>query len=204
MNAELESTIAMPEAEPTSALTPVPVWLFMATLLAFLFAAVSFDRSGGWFFAANLYPPFRSPEEVAAVQPPKEGDPTVRGKVVFEATCALCHQVDGKGKPGQFPPLAGSDWVNAAGVNRVIRIPLYGLTGPLKVSGQDWNVSMTALGGSLSDADIAAALSYARNAWGNKAPFVTPDQVKKIRAEVGNRMQPYTADELLKLPEELK
>jgi len=54
----------------------------------------------------------------------------------------------------------------------------------------------------LSDDDLAAALSYIRQAWGNQAPPVTPEQVKAIRAELGNRTQPMSADELLRLPEE--
>ncbi|HEY6167065.1 MAG TPA: cytochrome c, partial [Verrucomicrobiae bacterium] len=105
------------------------------------------------------------------------------------------------GKPGQFPPLVGSEWVNAKGANRVIPIPLFGLTGPIVVKGQEWNQSMTAMGGSLSDSDIAAALSYVRNSWGNKAPFVTPEQVKAVRAELGNH-GPMTAEDLKKRPEE--
>src|ERR1051325_7444795 len=98
MNAALKAPNAPPEAEPVSALTPVPVWVLMATLLGFLGAAILFDRNGGWFFAAKVYLPYHSPEEVANCQRlKKERDPLQRGKVVFEGTCALCHQVDGMG-----------------------------------------------------------------------------------------------------------
>jgi mono/diheme cytochrome c family protein len=60
---------------------------------------------------------------------------------------------------------------------------------------------MTPLGGSLSDQQIADALSYVRNSWGNKAPFVSTEKVKAARAEFPNRTQPMTADELKKRPE---
>lgn len=198
MNAECKTNAA--DAEPSSALTPMPLWLLTAMLLLLLGGAIMFDRSGGWF-DAKVYAPYRSVDQLAHFQPVKSDDPTVRGRVVFDLACALCHNPDGLGKLGQFPPLAGSEWVNTKGVNRMIRIPLAGLSGPIKVKGQDWNASMTAAGAGLSDADLAAALSYVRNAWGNKGSFVTPEQVKAVRAELGGRMQPYTADELLKLAE---
>ena len=83
------------------------------------------------------------------------------------------------GKPGQAPPLAGSEWVNAKGVNRLAHIPLAGLNGPLKVEGKEWNLNMAAMGAALSDADLAAVLTYIRTSWGNKAGEVTADDVKK-------------------------
>jgi hypothetical protein len=105
------------------------------------------------------------------------------------------------GKPGQAPPFAGSEWVLAEGVNRLIRIPQVGLNGPVEVKGQPWNLSMAGMGAPYSDDDLAAVLSYIRKSWGNKASVVTAEQVKKVRAELGNRSQPYTVDELKKLPE---
>ena len=76
-----------------------------------------------------------------------------------------------------------------------------GLVGPIKVKGQDWNLNMLAAGAIYTDEQLADVLSYIRNAWGNKASIVTPEQVKKVRTELGGRTQPYTADELLKLEE---
>ena len=173
-------------------------------LLLLFCGAVSFDRHGGWF-ESRVYSPYVSVPDLERFQPRDRGGPNLsRGKVVFDMACALCHGADGMGKPGQFPPLAGSEWVNAPGVNRLIRIPLVGLVGPIMVKGQEWNLAMTAMGASLSDEDLAAALSYIRQAWGNKAPPVAAAQVKAVRAELGNRSQPVTADELLRLPEEMK
>jgi len=201
MNADLKSTDAVPEAEPTSTLTTLPMWLVVLMLLLFFWSAVSFDRRGGGF-EPKVYGPYVSVPDVKRFQPRPRGGPNLsRGKVVFEMTCALCHNPDGMGKPGQFPPLAGSEWVNAPGPNRMIRIPLVGLTGPIKVKDQEWNLAMPAMGAALSDDDLAAALSYIRQAWGNKAPPVTAEQVKAIRTELGNRAQPVSADELKAIPD---
>jgi mono/diheme cytochrome c family protein len=203
MNADLNPTTA-PEAEPTSTFATLPIWLVVVMLLLLLGAAVSFDRRGGWF-EPKVYGPYTSVADLERFQPRARGGVNLsRGKAMYEKTCALCHNTDGMGKPGQFPPLAGSEWVTAPGPNRLIRIPLIGLAGPIKVKGQDWNLAMTAMGASLSDDDLAAVLSYIRQAWGNKAPPVTAEQVKAIRAELGNRTQPLSADELLRLPEEMK
>jgi mono/diheme cytochrome c family protein len=114
--------------------------------------------------------------------------------------CALCHNPDGAGKPNQAPPLAGAELVLGS-ANRLIHIPLAGLQGPLTVKGQQWNLAMPAMGAALSDEDLAAVLSYMRQSWGNKASEITPEQVAKVRQELGGRTQPYTAAELEKLPE---
>ena len=71
-----------------------------------------------------------------------------------EHIAALCHGNDGKGKPGQAPPFAGSEWVMGS-PNRMIRIPLSGLNGSVQVAGAEWNLSMPAMGAALSDDDLA-------------------------------------------------
>jgi mono/diheme cytochrome c family protein len=78
----------------------------------------------------------------------------------------------------------------------MIRIPLAGLSGPVQVNSQSWNLAMPAMGAALPDDDLAAVLTYIRQSWGNKASAITPEQVKAVRAEVGNRTQPWTADQL--------
>ena len=104
------------------------------------------------------------------------------------------------GKPGQFPPLAGSEWPTGS-PNRLIRIPLLGLSGPIKVKGQAWNLSMPGLPAT-SDEDLAMILTHIRTSWGNKASQITAAQVKAVRAEVGGRSQPLGGEaELLKVPE---
>jgi mono/diheme cytochrome c family protein len=144
-----------------------------------------------------VYAPYKSTIELATFQPPTGGIDLQRGKQVFENVCALCHNNDGNGKPNQGPPLAGSDWV-VGPPNRMIRIPLAGLSGAVQVKGETWTLSMPAMGAALPDDDLAAVLSYMRQSWGNKASPITAEQIKAIRAEIGNR-QPFSADELQKI-----
>jgi mono/diheme cytochrome c family protein len=194
-----------PEASSRGA--TVPVWLFILLFLLFYWGAAYFDESGGWF-SPGVYTPYASLTELQKYQPRREGPDLARGQAKFEQTCGLCHGVDGAGKPGQAPPLAGSEIVTAEGVNRLVRIPVLGLTGPIEVKGQQYTFAagMTPLApnsmrSAFTDEDLAAVLSYIRQAWGNKAGPVTEAQVKAIRDDIGNRSQSLTVPELLSLPE---
>jgi mono/diheme cytochrome c family protein len=120
---------------------------------------------------------------------------------VYGSLCGLCHGNDGLGKPGQVPPLAGSEWVNSKEVQRLARISLAGLNGQIQAEGKDWNLSMPAMGAALSDADLAAVLSFIRQSWGNQAGAVTADDVTAVRAAIGARPQPMTSDQLKSIPE---
>ena len=112
---------------------------------------------------------------------PSAADPLAHGKQVFESTCALCHQVDGAGVAGVFPPLAGSEFVNGD-KERLIGIPVHGLSGKITVKGVEYNNVMPPLV-SLTDEEIAHALTYARASFGNKADAITPEDVKAVRAK---------------------
>jgi nitrite reductase (NO-forming) len=101
------------------------------------------------------------------------------GKRVFSNVCAACHQPSGVGIPGAFPPLAGSDFLNADKA-RAIGIAAGGLSGPVTVNGQTFNSQMPAL--NLSDEDVANALTYVYNTWGNAGHEVKPAEVAAVRA----------------------
>lgn len=120
------------------------------------------------------------------------------GKRVFDQTCVACHQVNGLGVPGQYPPLAGSEWVTGS-EERLIRIVLHGLNGPIKVGDKEFNNVMAPLG-SLKDDQIANVLSYVRASWGNTAPEVQPETVAKVRADTAGHNSYWTAAELEKIP----
>lgn len=122
-----------------------------------------------------------------------------KGKTVYATTCGACHQANGEGLPGQFPPLVGSDWVLAKDPSRIIRIVLNGASGPIEVNGTSWNNVMVPWKDVLQDDDIAAILTYIRNDWGNTAPQVKPEDVAAIREKVKDRTDPWTAEELLKI-----
>ena len=105
-----------------------------------------------------------------------------KGKQVYMGLCFACHQVDGKGLPGAFPPLAGSDYM-LADRDRAIRTVLKGMTGPVTVNGVTFNSAMPPQEAVLTDAQIADVLTYVFNAFGNTGDAFTRDQVKAIRNE---------------------
>ena len=147
-------------------------------------------------FDASVYNENQPPSKTAAAAPVIT--PAMLGKRVFTANCIACHQTTGLGIPGVYPPLAGSEWAQGP-EERVIRIVLHGLTGPVQVSGKDFNNIMTPFGSILKDDQIAQVLTYVRQEWGNNAPAVTPEAVAKIRAETAARASQWTAPELLSL-----
>ena len=200
MSAPEQSTPISEATEPRVGRAPVPVWLIILLFVLLYWGMVYFDLHGAWF-NPQVYPPYRSVDEVVMYQPPIPGV-NPRGKIVYEMVCALCDNPDGMGKPNQGPPFVGSEWVLGS-PNRLIPIPLYGLNGPITVNGKvlTFPSSMPAMGAALPDDDLAAVLTYMRQAWGNKAPKVTPEQVKAVKAELGNRSQPFSPEELLQRPE---
>ena len=122
-----------------------------------------------------------------------------KGKSLFNLNCAACHQITGAGIPGVFPPLVGSDWATGS-EERLVRVILNGVTGPLKVSGKPFNSTMPGFGpggSKWTDDKIAAVATYIRQAWTNKAAAITADAVKAIREKVeAGRTKPWTGVEL--------
>jgi nitrite reductase (NO-forming) len=101
-----------------------------------------------------------------------------KGKLVFMQNCAMCHQLDGKGLPGVFPPLAQSDFL-MADKDRSVRIALRGLSGPVTVNGAPYDNLMPQL--PLTDEQVANVLTFIRNSWGNQGDAVSLEEVKQIR-----------------------
>lgn len=122
-------------------------------------------------------------------------DRIARGEAIYARTCAACHQTDGSGVDGAFPPLDGSAFVTGD-PGTAIRIVLHGMTGPVEVPGKPAVNSLMPPVAGLSDAEIADVLSYVRHAWTNDAPAVGAGEVGKVRAATGDRTTPWTAAEL--------
>ena len=101
------------------------------------------------------------------------------GKRLFTSICAACHQPTGLGRPNQFPPLAGSDYLNAD-KNRAINLVIFGRQGEVVVNGLKYNNNMPAF--PLSDQDVANVLTYVYNSFGNSGLEVAPEEVKNQRA----------------------
>jgi len=121
-------------------------------------------------------------------------------KVYFrDGHCATCHQPNGKGLDPAFPSLEKSQWVSGD-TDRLIKLTLYGLMGPLEINGKkyDGQVPMTPFGGMLNDGEMASVLTFVRNSFGNQAAPVSAEQVQKVRANYPGRVNFCTVDELMK------
>jgi len=170
--------------EPTAGFSTLPIWLFLVFGALAYWGAFYLDRNAAGF-DDRVYAPFRSWDEIAAANPVSPEEEFRRlGQAKFHQTCELCHQATGLGQEGKAPPLAGSEWVNAAGANRIEHVVLNGLAGPIDVKGQQWNLAMPPWRDNFSDKEVAAILTYIRSEWGNKAPAVKAEDVAKARADV--------------------
>jgi mono/diheme cytochrome c family protein len=198
-----EPNIPNPQAdtEPAAERSHLPMWILGLMVVLLYLGAVYFDHHGGWF-NAQVYAPYASADELDSYQP-KSGAAAelAHGRKVYEQVCGLCHGVDGLGKPGQAPPLAGSEWVMTKGIQRLTHIPLVGVNGNIQVEGKDWNMSMAPMGAALADADLAAVLTYIRGSWNNNASPVSADDVKAARATIGAHPQPMSGDQMKTMPE---
>ncbi len=106
-----------------------------------------------------------------------------KGEAVYLANCAACHQPNGQGLKGAFPPLAQSDFLKGDR-KQVMAAALFGLSGPIVVNGEEYNGVMPSLG-HLPDDDLAAALTYVFASWGNDGAAVSVEEVTALRAELG-------------------
>ena len=119
------------------------------------------------------------------VAPPPGGPKTkaeriVLGRRLFNSICAACHQPTGQGRPNLFPPLAGSDYLNAD-KSRAIKIVIFGRQGEVVVNGMKFNNNMPSF--PLSDDNIANALTFVYNSFGNSGFEVKPEEVKALRSQ---------------------
>ena len=143
--------------------------------------------------------------QIAAIKPPlvdgkedsvgRASDINRVGLKIYQTTCMACHQVNGQGLPGAFPPLAQSSWVEKDPA-MLARIVLHGLFGPITVNGTEYNGVMAPLGVVLSDEQIAQVLTYVRQEWGNSASSVEAEIVAQARSESDGRVNMWTVEEL--------
>lgn len=128
------------------------------------------------------------------------------GERVFhgKGACASCHGSAGTGLPGVAPTLWASEWVSDP--ERLLKVLLHGLTGPIKVAQQEWNTPGVMPGFSarpdISDKELAAVATYIRNRWGNAedtGDAVSETTVQEVRKSTKTRSAPYTAEDFLPL-----
>jgi mono/diheme cytochrome c family protein len=121
-----------------------------------------------------------------------------RGRVLYSVVCGPCHQPDGDGQEGLAPPLVDSEWALGS-PDRLIRILLHGVKGPLKVRGREYDLDMPALGESLDDTQLADVLTYLRREWGHLESPVLPENVRWVRGATAGRVDAWTESQLLEI-----
>ncbi|GAB1490149.1 hypothetical protein MASR2M8_26080 [Opitutaceae bacterium] len=192
------------QVEPKEGFTLMPLFLLgLLSTMIFIVSIYVVHNRGGFdplVHDGRFDPKTMGTSSVAAAP----ADPRVAGKRFYTQVCATCHQATGMGVPGVYPPLAGSEWVNGSD-ERLIRVVLHGLQGPINVEGKTFNGVMPAFGlGSAynwNDQRISDVLTYIRSEWGNTGEPVTAEHVTAVRtgADAG-RTKAWTESELLAIP----
>jgi len=197
---DVHAALLREKPEPSEGTVPIPLLLLALIGGLVFFSGVYLGRYSGEF--KPLVYDEESSGSAAVAAGPVQVDPVVLGKRLYTQNCLQCHQANGLGAPGAYPPLAGSEWVNGT-EERTVRILLAGLGGPIAVAGNQFgSMAMPAFGptgANWRDDRIAAVLTYVRQEWGNKSGPVTAEQVAKIRAAASSRNKAWTADELLQI-----
>lgn len=187
--------------EPAQAETPAPVptwaWVMLILFIAF-----------GFFYGVEQWSPTRdfastptygtfagvagSPSPLGASAAAATPAPTAaagggansadaaRGAALYSANCAACHQANGEGLAGVFPPLVGDPLVVATDPTAHITTVLAGNHGST-INGVTYASPMPAFGELLNDAAIAAIINHERTSWGNAAPAVSANDVAALR-----------------------
>ena len=183
---------------------PTKNFLIAPLVFVFVFGCLIFVCSIQLAHTTNsfqLHPPVEvvelSPEEKEALRLERK---ISSGEKIFAGRCASCHQANGLGIEGQFPPLANSEWV-AADPAVITSIILKGLKGEIVVDGKTYGtsaaVNMAAV--PISDREISNVSTYVRQAWGNTSSEVTEDFVTQLRAEQSAQQDQWVGDDLKSL-----
>jgi Cytochrome c, mono- and diheme variants len=212
---QVHAILLREKPEPAEGYSPMPLFVlgFIAAVIFVVSVYFVHNRGGlgpnfSFREAALVYDERYDPATAPGAGAAKELTPEqiiAAGKKLY-ATCSTCHQANGAGLPGTYPPLANSEWVNGSD-ERLIRILLNGLSGEVTVAGNKYNGLMPAFGKvpgggyNWTDERIAQVLTYIRQEWGNAADPITTARVTEIREQAGaSRATPWTEAELLALP----
>jgi len=202
---QVHAAIQREKREPRVGLEPLSIWLIAVYGLAVFFGGAYLGRYSGNFSGDGLDPlggppPAKKGGGPQGEQQQAELTPHDRGKKIFAANCQTCHQANGVGVPGQYPPLAGSEFTTG-GSRRPAMIVLKGLQGPVTVKGQKFGSAvMQPWDKTLTDQRIADVLTYERSEWGNSASPVTAEQIAALRKELANHPNSFTEPDLLGVP----
>jgi mono/diheme cytochrome c family protein len=204
---EVHAAIQREKREPRVGLEPLSIWLIVVYGLALFTGGAYLGRFSGNFSGDSLdiayIPPKKTgPGGGAQTQEQAELSPHDRGKKIFSANCQTCHQANGQGVPGQYPPLAGSEFTTG-GSRRMAMIVMKGLQGPVKVKGQQYGSAvMQPWDKTLTDQKLADVMTYERSEWGNTASPVTAEQITALRKELASHPESFAEHDILAAPDE--
>ena len=168
-------------------------YLFAATAIFFAISCGdAADRTG-----IDSNAPLEHQAEIVIAQVGAEKAAENGPEALYLAYCSGCHQADGKGLPGAFPPLAKSDLISGDPW-QIMEATVKGMSGPITVNGQEYDGVMPAMS-YMSDQHLAKVLTYVLNSWGNPGGSFTADQISTYRRGAG--IVPGTGERHVKTPE---
>ncbi len=195
---EIHSELNIHKHPPTKGFLTAPlIFVFVFGCLVFV-CSIQLAHSTNKF---HLHPPQEiielSEEEKDALRLERKLD---SGKKIFALRCASCHQANGLGIEGQYPPLAGSRWV-ISDPSLISNIILKGLKGEIEVLGKKYGttaaVNMAAV--PIDDREIANVTTYVRSAWGNEAPEILEEEVAAFRRNSKDQLDQWTGEQLVEM-----
>jgi mono/diheme cytochrome c family protein len=203
---QVHAAIRREKEEPRVGLEPLSIWLIAIYAIAIFFGGAYLGRFSGNFNGESLDPGSVPTASKAATSGGPAGPaateltPAERGKKVFMANCAVCHQANGLGSQSQgYPPLAGSEITNG-GSRRAAMVVMKGLQGPITVKGQKYGSAVMQPWESLGDQKVADVLTYERQEWGNTGGPVTKEQIAALRKELASHPSSFVEADLHAVP----
>src|SRR4029453_12978908 len=205
---QVHAAVQREKREPGVGREPLSIWLIAVYGLAVFFGRAYLGRYSGNSSGDALAPYGGEPQAMKKGGGPRGAEqvaeltPRDRGKKIFAANCQTCHQANGLGVAGQYPPLAGSEFT--IGVSRRPgMIVLKGLQGPVTVKDQQYGTAvMQPWDKTLTDQKIADVLTYERSEWGNNETPVTAEQLPALRKALSGRAESFTEHDILAVPDE--
>lgn len=181
--------------EPTEGFLHTPlIFVFIFGCLVFICSIQLADTTNGF----QLHPP----QEIVELSPEEQETLRLERKInsggkIFAARCASCHQANGLGIAGQYPPLDGSRWVTSDSA-LITNIILKGLKGEIEVKGQKYGTSaaVNMAKVEINDREIANVVTYVRQAWSNQASEVFENEVSSVRSASSEQQDQWTGDQL--------
>lgn len=204
---QVHAAIQREKTEPRVGMEPLSIWLIAVYGLAIFCGGAYLGRYSGSFSADGL-DIGNAPQAIKNSTTGPQGTqtaelgPVERGKKIFLANCATCHQASGQGVAGQYPPLAGSEYVMGS-TRRLGMILLKGLEGPVTVKGAQYGSAvMQPWEKTLTDAKIADVLTYIRQEWGNTGGPVSPEGIAALRKELAGHPGSFHEPDLKAVPDD--